>query len=156
MDIIRFEIAQISDEADELLIFINGRNLVDLLKEIEAVHAEREGSPSIAGGYAGLAPIDVLLPSQHFLGKPAEEVYRYTDKVSVLECECGFPGCWPFLVKITIDSDIVTWSDFEQPHRGAEQGTGQWTYETLRPFVFERIQYMAELDAISKAFRGKT
>ena len=152
MDTIHFEIAE-ADEADELVIFINGRNLVEVLKEVEMVHARREGSLSIAGGYMGLAPEGVLLPSEHFLGKPTEEQYRYADKVSVLECVCGWPGCWPFLVKIAMDEDKVTWSDFEQPHRGKDRGRGQWTYETLRPFVFERTQYMAELEAVSKAFK---
>ena len=39
---------------DEVRVVIDGRDLVDLLKEHEAPFAAAEGSPSIAGAYSGL------------------------------------------------------------------------------------------------------
>jgi hypothetical protein len=35
---------------------------------------------------------------------------------------------------------VVIWSGFEQPHRRA------WRYDELRPFVFDRTQYLSALD----------
>ena len=42
----------------EVSIFINGSNLIDMLRDFEMPFAKAEGSPSIAGGYSGL-PKDV-------------------------------------------------------------------------------------------------
>jgi hypothetical protein len=50
-------------------IFIDGVNLVEILKEHESLFAG-----SIAGDYMGLPPEIVFLPSRHFLGEP---VYEY-------------------------------------------------------------------------------
>lgn len=69
--------------------------------------------------------------------------------MSLLECDCGCPGCWPFLVRITLTEDEIIWSDFEQPHRGVNSTVGEWTYDNLKPFVFNRNQYEEELKRVS-------
>ena len=55
------------DAAD---IFVNGRNLEVIVKEIELPFAAREGRPHLAGSYAGLPPGEMLRPSRRLLGHP--------------------------------------------------------------------------------------
>jgi hypothetical protein len=146
MDTIRFEIGEIADPASGLVdavdIFVNGRNLVDILKEAEQPFAPREGKPDLAGGYVGLSPEEVFLPSPRLFGEPTTHYDRDArdGKIAVLGCVCGDPGCWPLRVEITLRDDLVIWSDFEQPHRAA------WRYDEMRPLVFDRAQYLFALD----------
>jgi hypothetical protein len=58
-----------------------------------------------------------------------------------LKGKCGVIECWSFVAKITVNEEMVTWSDFEQPHRGPESVGGYWNYNQLVPFVFDRKQY---------------
>jgi hypothetical protein len=129
-------------------IAIDGRSLVERLREYEAPFAAREGSPNIAGGYAGLVARLVRLPSRHFYGE-SENSYSYPPKIALLECECGCAGCWPILCQVSVALDTISWSDFEQPHRRAGHPTGGWDYSGFGPFVFERTQYEAALARIS-------
>ncbi len=146
MDTIRFEVGERDDPAtglaDAVDIFVNGRNLVDILKEAELPSATREGEPDLAGSYAGLPPEAVFLPSPRLLGEPTTYYDRdpYDGNITVLGCICGDPCCWPFRVKITLRDDVVIWSGFEQPHRAA------WRYDEMRPLVFDRTQYLSALD----------
>jgi len=125
-------------------IFVNGRNLIDILKEVEMPFARQEGSPDIAGGYAGLRPEEIFFPSRRLLDEP--ETCSSDEKVAVLGCECGEIDCWPFLVRITARDDVVIWSDFEQPHRSGHFVGRPWSYEQLQSFLFDRARYMAELE----------
>jgi hypothetical protein len=145
MDKIRLEIDKGDDVAaglvDQVLIFINDRNLIDIVREVELQFAAREGKPDLAGSYIGLPPEDVFLPSPRLLGEPVTYYdHDISDgKLAVLGCICGEPGCWPFRVRITLQDDIVLWSDFEQPHRAG------WRYDEMLPFVFDRTQYLSAL-----------
>lgn len=117
----------------ELRVRIDGRDLVDLAREVEAPWAAADGQPEIAGGYSGLWPSAWRdLPGQDGTGGPA-----------VLACECGDVGCWPLHVRITVSEATVTWSEFAQPCRP------QWRYDALGPFVFDRATYERALHAVS-------
>ena len=146
MDVIRFEIGEREDPANGLVdaveIFVNDRNLTDVLREVELPFAAREGKPDLAGRYVGLPPEEIYLPSPRLFGDPATYYdYDYLDgKIAVLGCVCGEVGCWPFRVRITLREDVVVWDGFEQPHRRT------WRYDELRPFVFDRTQYLSALD----------
>ena len=146
MDAVRFEIGERDDPANGLVeavnVVVNGRNLVAILKEVELPFATREGKPDLAGGYVGLSPEEVFLPSPRLLGEPTTYYDRDAEdgKVAVLGCARGDPGCWPFRVRITLRDDVVIWSGFEQPHRAA------WRYDEMRPFVFDRAQYLSALN----------
>lgn len=143
MDEIRFEIGErdeISEElVDEVVIFINGRNLIDLVRKIEQPFAARDGKPRLAGGYAGPPPEAVFPPSRRFLGRPDAHYDEWDGGISVLGCECGVVGCWPLLVRISVTEDRIVWSNFEQPHRR------RWHHDELGPFVFDRTQYLTAL-----------
>jgi hypothetical protein len=127
-------------EYEVVEIAVNGRNLIDLLRQVELPVATREGNPEIAGSYEGLPPDVVFFPSRHLLDRP-NPPHGGEGHVTILECgNCGTPACWPFQVRILLDEATVTWCDFSQPHRA-----GKWTYDALPEFIFDRRQYEAEL-----------
>jgi hypothetical protein len=146
VDTIRFEIGKRDvpsmGTVDRVEVFVNGRNLVDVLREVEVPFAVREGKLHLAGSYVDLPSEEVFLPSPRLLGEPTT-YYDHDSpkgKIAVLGCECGDVGCWPFRVGITLRDDVVIWDDFEQPHRRA------WRYDELRSFVFDRTRYLSPLD----------
>jgi hypothetical protein len=143
MDEIRFEVGKRDDPVggivDAVAVFVNGRNLTEIMREIELPFAARDGKPDLAGSYVGLPPEAVFLPSQRLLGRPEEHYDDWRGKIAVLGCGCGVVGCWPLLVKITTEEERVFWNNFEQPHRR------RWHYDALGPFVFDRSQYLDKL-----------
>lgn len=129
-------------------IYINNRNLLDILKKVELPYALAEGKDAviIAGNYEGLPAEDIFYPSRHIWGE-ALPIHEYVEgKISLLDCNCGCYGCWPFQVKISLHDDRVIWSDFEQPHRSLEN----WTYKELSPFIFDIKQYEMEWKKLVK------
>ncbi|MBE1554002.1 hypothetical protein [Sporosarcina limicola] len=142
MDKIKLVIKK-DDEAEFVDIYINEKRLVEMLREIELQY-----EPKIAGEYRGLPQSVVFFPSRHFLDEP-DKWYLHDDKVSILECVCGSPGCWDFNVKITIEDDKVIWSEFEQPLRSVDSAGGYWNYDKIKPIVFDRKQYEAELSKMA-------
>jgi hypothetical protein len=128
-------------------IDVNGRSLAELVGDVERPFAEREGSPGIAGNYAGLGTqfLDLTV-EEHYLGAPGSDlVCGPKDKTVLLVCECGEPGCWPLMAVVDARDDVVSWSDFEQPHRSE-----RWSYDALRPLTFERAQYDEALAALRR------
>ncbi len=121
-------------------IIVNGRNLIEVLREIEAPWAKWEGS-DIGGQYCGLRPQHVLPPSRHFWGEPSLEYEPGKGKVPILGCSlCGHHHCWPMLVRMSVAGNVVSWTHFEQPHRP------KWKYRDLF-FQFDLSQYEASLNA---------
>src|SRR5439155_26004593 len=101
----------------------------------------------IAGNYKGLPPEVVFLPSQHLLRRP-DPNYSIGGKRLLLECDCRIPSCWPFVARIIVGEKTVMWSDFSQPHRSRAPPAGSnvlWSYDALRPFVFDRAEYVNAL-----------
>ena len=142
MDDVHYEIGEREDPSygvvEAVAIFINGRDLTEPVREMESPFATQDGQPDLAGSYAGLYPEEVFLPSRRLLGEP-ETTYDMDSpngKLAVLGCICGEPGCWPLLVRIRAGDEVVTWDNFEQPHRK------HWRYDRLGPFVFDRSQYL--------------
>jgi hypothetical protein len=118
-------------------IMIDGKNLIDLLKDYELPFAKKEGSASIAGAYDGLEP-QVL-----FANLTNSEVY----KSAILECDCGFPGCWTFMTKVIEKQDTIIWTDFEQIHR-REDSSNFWDYSGFKDFEFNRSEYYKKLNEL--------
>lgn len=143
MDTLHLEIGQRDDPAegivDAVRIVINGRSLVDLAREVELPFAARDGNPDRAGSYVGLPAEAIFSPSRRLLGVPEDRYDDWGGRISVLGCGCGVVGCWPLQVKITATDDLVTWSNFAQPHRR------RWRHDRLGPFVFEREAYEESL-----------
>lgn len=122
----------------EVDIVINGRELIDLVREVELPFAEAEGQPELADRYQNHTSDIIFLPSRHFLPETGADI---TD---VFICFCGESYCWPLRAQITVEEERITWSDFHQPHRRDPKGP-VWRYDGLGPFVFDRRQYEAEL-----------
>jgi hypothetical protein len=124
--------------------------LIEIVREIELPFAAREGSSGIAGAYTGI-PADVaFLPSRHFLGEPDPDHSDGDERPYIFICECGEPGCWPLLVRIELRESEVVWSDFCQPHRGPNVA-GEWRYNALPSFTFDRKSYEQALSARKRA-----
>ena len=56
-------------------------------------------------------------------------------------CVCGEWGCWPLAVRVEVTDVTVRWHDFRTGHRN-------WDLSELGPFVFERREYEAALEAV--------
>ena len=118
------------------IIRVDGRDFLHMVREIERPIATAAGEPSLAGKYDYLNIFSLIPPSEHLLGKPAHSLLAYANgQVSLLECECGCEGCWPFLATIEVSETTVVWHQFRQPHRD------DWVYPEGLRFVFDRRQY---------------
>ncbi|MFT3808002.1 hypothetical protein [Arenimonas sp.] len=124
-------------------ISVDGNDFLEMLRAHEMPYAQREGHSNIAGGYAW--PYASTSTRDAFLGIDADE----NNRVELLACQCGSPGCWPLLVQIDVGPSEVVWSSFEQPHRGEDSAAGHWHYNEFGPFVFERSQYEAAVAGIA-------
>lgn len=152
MDEINFEISQVDFEGKKIKvvdILINGRNLIEIIREVELPFAVAEGHQEIAGGYMGLWFNEYPNLLEELLSKPE---ISGSDKSTVLICGgCGDNGCWPLRVKITVQKEKVIWSDFEQPHRGPTSKASHWKYDELKPFIFDRKQCEKALKKIIRS-----
>ncbi|MGE0490939.1 MAG: hypothetical protein AB7S38_17160 [Vulcanimicrobiota bacterium] len=108
---------------------IDGRRLLDLLREVELPQAKKDGTPSVAGSYGPGLYRDVFETSKELAASGGAK------EVVGLLCECGAWGCWNLSFIIQIGDEAVTWRDFSHSHR-------DWDYRQLGPFVFEREQYL--------------
>ncbi|MDR0563573.1 MAG: hypothetical protein LBG78_01375 [Azoarcus sp.] len=73
------------------------------------------------------------------------DIFNITD----LDCSCHNEGCWPFLIKIQIRDNMVTWGDYEQSHRARNSASGFWDYSDLRKFEFDYLDYKNKLKILS-------
>jgi hypothetical protein len=140
---------------DGTTLAINGRPLIERVREVEAPLTRAEVARRAAAGEPRtderFRPGDYMylprlyrLPSRHLLGEPRPTGFVLAPddpqrgKTRVLGCTCGVADCWFITVRICLDERTVTWSDFTQFHRRS------WVYP-LGPYVFERAAYEAAL-----------
>ena len=126
-------------------IRVDDRDLLEYVRETEKPFAAAEGHADLAGKYEALPAFMAL---EDFAAKGAE-------KVSVYDCECGCFGCWPLQVRISVCDKTITWSEFEQPHRGPKSRASWWRYDKLGPFEFERGQYETALTKAASELRDR-
>ncbi len=122
-------------------IFINNRNLIEIIKEYEAQIVQDSDERSIIGKY------DFLIKDE--LRANLEKILK-DGKAMVLGCDCGISACWPLLVTIEKrGGTIVVWKDFEQPYRRHDKSGQKWDYSKLGPFKFVEKEYQKEIKKLS-------
>lgn len=123
-------------------LVVDGTDLADLARQAEEPNAIREGHPNLAGAYG------LRVASRQCRQDLSSGSRDGNDKIPLLECKCGVPGCWPLIATVTIGESDVIWSDFEQPHRGEDSAAGHWEYK-MGPFVFDRGEYDRQVGGIA-------
>jgi hypothetical protein len=128
-------------------IWVDGESLIDGIRRLEAPWWAKVGSPQPHRPYVWVPARTALLPGRHLLGKPA--VPWCGEFSPVLVCECGEYACRSYAVRVELSPSRIVWSAWaEVPLEEARLG------ELLRPLVFEREQYEAELVRVSREYRA--
>ena len=102
-------------------IYINGKEIIEILKEIEIPFANNEGHISIAGAYGHLTPNELY-----------SELMDSEESALVCCGDCGLIGCWAVVINVEMDEDYVYWKEFRHNHR-------DWEYNIS--FKFHRTEY---------------
>ena len=138
MDTIKFEInleqKGILGKSEIVDIFINDRNIIDIVKIVEQPFATAEGKPHLAGSYEGISPIELI-----------ENLTEEDAKNYILGCPCGNTECWPIRVKIRQKDNTIIWEDFWNYHR-------DWDWSELH-FCFDMAQYNEEIAKLKEQMR---
>ncbi|MBP9812044.1 hypothetical protein KBC86_01570 [Candidatus Gracilibacteria bacterium] len=130
MDSLEFKIR----DDDRVDIFINAKNLIEILREYEKSIVKNELREDIAGSYDGLFK-DVLL--NNLMG----------DNSIILGCQCGEEMCWPMRIKISKGDNFIAWNSFEQPYRG-KNSHNYWNYDNFGEFIFDIKNYEKEVEKL--------
>ena len=92
----KLRINPVQVEGDDLVyrgveLTIDGLSLLDLVCDVERPQATEHGQASIAGAYLWTAD------SPDFRKELLDGCKEPDDKIMLLVCSCGVPGCWPLL-----------------------------------------------------------
>lgn len=167
MDHFRLEPASARADAGEcrqVAIVINGVPLLELVRAVELPLLAAEREIAIAAGAsegeAAPPPASYMYPTVGLITRDAEEFFGpiasmfrlepddpHHGKTCVLGCDCGDPGCWPLVVRITRKASLIGWSEFSQFHR-------EWGYG-LGPYEFNAGAYDQEFQRISAAVKQR-
>ena len=119
-------------------IYINGVELISILKPIEKPFYEAENwKQQKDGGYGHIEP-DILydLLAEALI----EGSYSNTGGVEALCCSgCGEFGCWSVEIFVTEDDDYIYWGNFSHNHRDWEYGLS---------YKFEKSAYNKEMEKL--------
>lgn len=142
MNTIEFKITKRKEEESDIEyfaahIFIDGRDLIEMLREFERPFAEKENAAHRAGEYEGLEP---WLLHSNLTGTST----WYNNQRIVLECICGCTGCWDFFAEVIEDDTKVIWTHFLNAHRGPKSDHF-WDYSAFKDFCFDKEEYDQEL-----------
>ena len=125
----------------EVVVTINDKPLLELIRQREQSFAAKDGQASIAGDYAYLSLIDfkklfldALLPN----GQLAASSER---SVVLLGCPCGIWSCWYLALKIKFEANAVKFTDFTNPRRKDRR----YGLE----FKFDRVSFVGEISKIA-------
>lgn len=141
-------------------IYINDRNLINLVRQIETRGRVQEQEENARWQYIGFEPAHFQRFYDEMLGKKS---YR---RSVLLTCTCTFAECNCIMADMVFGADTVTWSDLKSPWLGgktpspwideAEAQEMDWQpidYSGLGPFVFDRAQYLAALEKVTQEWK---
>jgi len=161
MDSIRFTVEDYVDpegryRIPNINIYANNRNLIDLVSKIEqrrsAPEWKNKRSPYIGFHVKAYDHFRLEMLAQH--ERPAS---------ILLTCTCMEPMCSCIMADVSVQSELVFWSDIHHPYfsskdpwarwLGEHESTYKWKpidYSELGTFVFRRKQYFDALDALAR------
>ncbi len=163
MDTIKFVIEDYVVEAFDarlpvINVYINGRNLIDLVSQIEEQLPDGESKRNIDWPYIGYEVSRFEIFQKEMLGK------KTYPRSIVLTCTCTIPQCNCIMADIIFDEQTITWSGLKSPWIGGETpspwvdpadareaGWQPVDYSGLGPYMFDREQYLAALEQVTRA-----
>lgn len=125
----------------EVVVTINDKPLLELIRQRERSFAAKDGQASIAGDYAYLSLIDfkkLFLDALLSNGQLAASSER---SVVLLGCPCGIWSCWYLALKIKFEENAVKFIDFTNLRRK------DWQYGL--EFKFDRVSFVGEISKIA-------
>jgi hypothetical protein len=124
-------------------IYINGKNLIDILADAERQGAEKSNRPNRerARGYAGIMLYEFL---DYVEGRKA---YTY-----VLGCGCGIVECGPLGVEIEKTENVVIWRNFSSDYYRYPYDLYDSNWSEMPIFIFDLKQYNEEIEKVERIF----
>lgn len=119
-------------------IYINGKEIVFIFKEIEQPYCDKEGHPELAGDYGHNTPKELYTDLSEAV---VEGTYSNEYGAYLLCCMgCGESGCWSVKTHIRKTEEYVYWENFKNEHRK------DWQYNLL--YKFDRTEYNKALEQL--------
>jgi hypothetical protein len=130
-------------------IRIDGRLLLDIVRDIEALSVT-----DVAGAYEPASPLGLL--SELSVGEGRRAPFLLIEhpgwRIDLLICDCGIPSCWSLTAEVRMEADHVRWVNLES-NLSLSQGVH---YDGLGPLVFDRSQYIDEVNRLVQALAAGT
>ena len=160
MDTIKFVIENYVDEEagyrfPVVNIYINGQDLIDIVTRVE--QKSWDGNKNTRSSYIGFEVDQFHQFHDEMLGKKKRQFSV------ILTCTCTYAECNCIMANMVFDTHTITWSAMKSPwlsgktyspfvseEEALEEGWQPLDYSGLGPFVFERRQYLAALDAVTQ------
>lgn len=115
-------------------IYINGKELIEILKLIETPYSLKEGNMELAGAYGHITH-----------GELYKSLTIDDEDVELLCCsDCGDSGCWSILIDIEDGDNYIFWKNFKHNHR-------DWKYDIC--YKFDKIEYVNSLKQLKGDYR---
>ena len=142
MDSIKFYLNDYDMKGEGLtkvVVTINDKPLLELIRQRERSFAAKDGQASIAGSYAYLNLIDF---EELFLRAALEADLAQDERdVVLLSCPCGIWSCWYLTLRVKFEADTVKLYEFKNPRRK------DWRYGL--EFKFDRVSFVGEISKIT-------
>lgn len=140
-------------------IYINNRNLIELVTDIEQRRNPPDGE-LVRQGYIGFR-------ADAYEWFRAEMLAEHGNPDSVLlTCTCGISECSCITAEISLQSETVIWSDIQNPIYSSKDSWARWIgendavaawkpidYSELGVFVFRRQPYVQAVNDLARNWR---
>lgn len=162
MDRIKFIVEDYVDEEEgyrfpTINIYINNRNLIALVSEIEQRRSPPPDREHTRQGYIGFRV-------EQFDRFRAEMLAEHGKPYSVLlTCTCTFPECSCITAEVSLQSEMVFWGNIQNPFFSSKDPWARWIgengnssgwkpvdYSDLGVFVFRRQPYIQAVDDLAR------